>query len=171
MPGNYVKRRGVHHLSVEAITAVSHSLGTSTGTGKGPVWQTSVREVGGTAKTYPRELRFGHKASRKRSFHGRERGDTLQEPPANETWAPSGAGTTEEAEILHVDMRSISLGMRKGGFLWASESATSTRPRNWGVGLHGKGPASLGWRVCPCHTGTIQTPLGHRRVSCIVGHL
>lgn len=58
---------------------MSHSMGTSIGTRKGPVWQTSVTEVGGTAKIYPRESHFGHKASRIRGFHGRERGDTLQE--------------------------------------------------------------------------------------------
>lgn len=36
------------------------------------------------------ELRFGHKASRKRIFHGRERGDTLQEPSAMNHGHPQG---------------------------------------------------------------------------------
>lgn len=69
---------------------MSHSSGTSIGTGKRPVWQTSAKEVGGTAKVYPRELRFGHKASRKRIFHRRERGDTLQEPSAMNHGHPQG---------------------------------------------------------------------------------
>lgn len=137
MPGNYVKRGGAHHSSAEAITAVSHSLGTSTGTGKGPVWQTSTQQVGGTAETYSRELHFGHRATRKR-FPREGVKDTLLKRPHNETWAPSGAGTAEEAEILHVDVRSVSLGMGKGGFLWASRSTTSTKSQNWGVGLHGE---------------------------------
>lgn len=41
--------------------------------------------------------------------------------------------------------------MGKGSFLWASESATSTQPRNWGAGLRGKGPASLGWSLSLPH--------------------
>lgn len=76
---------------------MSHSLGTSIGTGKGPVWQTSIQQVGGTAKTYPRELHFGHRATRKR-FPWEGVKDTLQKHPHSETWASSGTETAEEAE-------------------------------------------------------------------------
>lgn len=37
-----------------------------------------------------------------------------------------------------MDVRSVSLEMGKGGFLWASRSTTSTKPQNWGAGLHGE---------------------------------
>lgn len=53
--------------------------------------------------------------------------------PSNETWAPSGAGTTEEAEILHMDMRSVSLGM--GKFFYGHQKvppAHSPKTGEWG---------------------------------------
>lgn len=150
---------------------MSHSLGTSIGSGKGPAWQMSIQQVAGTAKSYPRELHFGHRATRKRGFSWEGARDTLHKCPHNETWASSGARTAEEAEILHVDVRSVSLGMGKGGFLWTSRSTTSTKTQNWGVGLHGEEPASLGWGICPCHAGRIWGMLRHCLVSCIVSHL
>lgn len=106
-------------------------------------------------KNLPQRVAFWPQSNKEKEVSMGVR-DTLQKHPHNETWAFSGAATVEEAEILHVDVRSVSLGMGKGGFLWASRNTTSTKSQNWGVGLHDEEPASLGWGICHCHAGRTQ---------------
>lgn len=81
--------------------------------------------------------------------------------PSNETWAPSGAGTTEEAEILHMDMRSVSLGM--GKFFYGHQKvppAHSPKTGEWGFTakdqhrLAGEDSDPTGASPCLLHRGT-----------------
>lgn len=54
-------------------------------------------------------------------------------PSRSETWAPSGAEAAEEAEILHMDMRSVSLGMGKGVFYGHQKMPTAHGPPKLGI--------------------------------------
>lgn len=55
------------------------------------------------------------------------------------------------------------LGDGEGWLFYGHQKVPPTHgPRTGEQGLHSKGQALLGCRLCPCHTRRIQTPLGHR---------